>query len=158
MTFLLSRPTRIVWCSLAMLGSACSSLHLPGRTDPAGSKSARSSPVSASNPTAQTALPTAPNPRSQFNAGLDAYNSGDYPAAIRRLAVASDPGISDKPTQLEAIKYLAFSYCVTGQTTLCRLQFERALRIDPSFDLAPGEKGHPLWGPVFERAKKGKAG
>jgi hypothetical protein len=27
------------------------------------------------------------------------------------------------------------------------------LRLDPSFDLAPGEQGHPLWGPVFVKAK-----
>ncbi len=88
--------------------------------------------------------------------GIDAYNSGDYSLAIKRLTAASDPARSDRPGQLEAIKYLAFSYCVSGQTAQCRLQFERALRIDPTFDLAAGEKGHPLWGPVFDRAKKSK--
>jgi len=28
------------------------------------------------------------------------------------------------------------------------------LKLNKDFDLLPGEKGHPLWGPVFERAKK----
>jgi hypothetical protein len=51
---------------------------------------------------------------------------------------------------------MAFSYCVTSRQTLCRQQFEKALKIDPAFDLAPGEKGHPLWGAVFDRAKKRK--
>ena len=97
-----------------------------------------------------------PPAHSQLTSGIDAYNGGDYASAIKRLNAASDPTRNDRGTQLEAIKYLAFSYCVIGQTAQCKLQFERALRIDPSFDLAPGEKGHPLWGPVFDRAKKGR--
>jgi hypothetical protein len=45
---------------------------------------------------------------------------------------------------------------VTSRQTLCRQQFDKALKLDPSFDLEPGEHGHPLWGPVFTKAKKGK--
>jgi hypothetical protein len=51
---------------------------------------------------------------------------------------------------------LAFSYCVTSKAQLCRQQFERALKIDPSFELLPSEIGHPIWGPVFLKAKKVK--
>ena len=36
----------------------------------------------------------------------------------------------------------------------CRQAFERALRMDASFDLAPGEQGHPLWGPQFVKARQ----
>jgi hypothetical protein len=43
---------------------------------------------------------------------------------------------------------------VTNRTDQCRQSFERALRLDPSFDLAQGEHGHPQWGPVFTRAKR----
>ncbi len=100
--------------------------------------------------------PVAATSHTLLAGGIDAYNTGDYALAIKRLSTTSDAARNDRPTQLEAIKYLAFSYCVSGQTAQCRLQFERALRIDPSFDLAAGEKGHPLWGPVFDRAKKGK--
>jgi hypothetical protein len=49
---------------------------------------------------------------------------------------------------------MAFSYCVTSRPAPCRQAFDRALRLDPSFDLAPGEHGHPLWGPVFTKAKQ----
>lgn len=140
-------PSRRLAClsllSLCLLAAGCSSVRPFTRIEPVEAKPVRVAPA-----------PVSVNPRAGLNAGIDASNSGDYPNAIKRLGSASDPAKSDKPTQLEAIKYLAFSYCVSGQTTLCRLQFERALRIDPSFDLAPGEKGHPLWGPVFERAKK----
>jgi hypothetical protein len=49
---------------------------------------------------------------------------------------------------------MAFSYCVSARQALCKQQFEKALKLDPAFSLAPGEHGHPLWGPVFERAAK----
>jgi hypothetical protein len=30
-----------------------------------------------------------------------------------------------------------------------RMEFQRALRVDPRTDLDPAEAGHPAWGPVF---------
>ena len=59
--------------------------------------------------------------------------------------------------RVTALKYTAFSYCVTNRPTPCRQSFERALRLDPSFDLSPGEQGHPLWGPQFAKARQGGA-
>lgn len=85
--------------------------------------------------------------------GVALYNAGDYNLAIKRLS-SNDITQADKTIQLEALKYTAFSYCVTGRAVLCRQHFEKAFKLDRSFDLAPGEKGHPLWGPVFERVKK----
>lgn len=89
-----------------------------------------------------------------LEAGVDLYNHGEYAAAIKRLRSAPEIWKADKPLQLEALKYMAFSYCVSGRKTLCRQQFQKALKLDPAFDLAPGEKGHPLWGPVFDAVKK----
>jgi hypothetical protein len=43
---------------------------------------------------------------------------------------------------------------VTSRPGPCRETFDKALRLDPSFDLAPGEHGHPLWGPVFTKARQ----
>ncbi|MES2740516.1 MAG: TssQ family T6SS-associated lipoprotein [Pseudomonadota bacterium] len=89
--------------------------------------------------------------------GVLLYNNGDYNNAIKRLTGASEIwNGGSRATQVSALKYMAFSYCVTGRKTLCRQQFDKALKLDPNFDLAPGENGHPLWGPVFARAKKGK--
>ena len=85
--------------------------------------------------------------------GIEAYNNGDYNAAIRKLG-APDIARSSKANQLSAIKYTAFSYCVSGRTRQCRQQFDKALRIDPAFELDTGEDGHPLWGPVFAQARK----
>ena len=61
---------------------------------------------------------------------------------------------ADIDTQTTALKYLAFSFCVTRRQAQCQAQFENALKLDPAFDLEPAERGHPLWGPVFERVKK----
>ena len=95
----------------------------------------------------------APAPASGLQEGIRMYNDGDYNGAIRRLS-ARDVNNGPLATRLQALKYLAFSYCVTSRPGPCRQAFDRALRLDPSFDLAPGEHGHPLWGPVFTKAKQ----
>jgi hypothetical protein len=92
--------------------------------------------------------------RSALNAGIALYDQGEYAAAVKKLTTSGEIWKADKKMQQEALKYMAFSYCVTSQPVACRHQFDKALRLDPAFDLDPGEKGHPLWGPVFERAKK----
>ena len=89
--------------------------------------------------------------------GIAMYNNGDYNGAIKKLGNTPEIWAShNKSLQVSALKYLAFSYCVTSKTQLCRQQFERAIKIDPSFDLLPSEIGHPIWGPVFLKAKKAK--
>jgi Tfp pilus assembly protein PilF len=93
--------------------------------------------------------------RKELGAGIDLYNAGDYAGAIKLLGGSGDIWKADKVVQLDALKYMAFSYCVTGRQAQCKQQFEKAVKLDPSFDLAPGEKGHPLWEPVFDKVKKG---
>jgi hypothetical protein len=102
--------------------------------------------------------PVIPPPivKTPLNEGIELYDKGDFNGAIKHLVGATEIWSGDKPTQVMALKYIAFSYCLTGRQVLCRQQFERAFKLDPSFDLAPGEKGHPLWEPSFERAKKAK--
>lgn len=84
--------------------------------------------------------------------GIALYHDGKYDAAIARLGTldASDAPMRER---LEALKYIAFSQCLTRRQDLCRASFERALRLDPRFDLSQGEHGHPMWGPVFEQAR-----
>ena len=87
--------------------------------------------------------------------GIALYDDGDYNGAIKRLG-AADIAAAPKAVQLEALKYAAFSYCVTSRQALCRQQFDKAFKLDAGFDLEPGEHGHPLWGPVFVKAKKSR--
>jgi Tfp pilus assembly protein PilF len=85
--------------------------------------------------------------------GIRLYNEGEFNAAIKRLS-SKDIANGSTATRVAALKYTAFSYCVTDRSEQCRQSFERALKLDPKFDLAPGEHGHPQWGPVFTRAKR----
>ena len=121
--------------------------------------SAKPAPVQASRPAPGS--PGNPNPpavrgtdeQQALRDGIELYNKGQFNDAIKRLA-SPDIASGGKANQLQALKYTAFSYCVTSRQTLCRQTFEKAFKLDPSFDLLPGEHGHPLWGPAFTRAKK----
>lgn len=111
----------------------------------------------APKPAPAPAQPSAPSAdQVALQEGIELYNKGDFNGAIRRLGATEITAGGNKARQLEALKYQAFSYCVTSRKTLCGKQFEKALKLDPAFDLAPGEHGHPLWGPVFTRLKKAR--
>jgi hypothetical protein len=86
--------------------------------------------------------------------GVGLFHDGRFGAAIERLDAYDRPG-SPVRHRVTALKYIAFSYCVTGRPAPCRQAFARALRLDPGFDLTPGEQGHPMWGPAFARARQG---
>ncbi|HBF49940.1 MAG TPA: hypothetical protein DDX04_05695 [Massilia sp.] len=87
--------------------------------------------------------------------GIRLYNEGDFNGAIKRLNSNDIRSGAPLGTRTTALKYTAFSYCVTSRPKQCQQAFEKALKIDPTFSLEPGEEGHPLWGPAFERAKRG---
>ncbi|MCC2958263.1 TssQ family T6SS-associated lipoprotein [Massilia sp. IC2-477] len=89
--------------------------------------------------------------------GIALYHEGEFNAAIKRLSSADMNGGSVR-NRVTALKYTAFSYCVTNRPVPCRQAFERALRLDGAFDLAPGEQGHPLWGPAFAKARQNAGG
>jgi hypothetical protein len=92
----------------------------------------------------------------QLDEGVALYDTGDFTGAIRRLMTGNDIWSGPVPLQVQGLKYLAFSYCVTNRVSLCQQQFEKALKLDPTFDLPSAEKTHPIWGPAFARAKNPK--
>ena len=83
----------------------------------------------------------------------DQYSAGHYGEVIRRVAKSDELAGSSKAVRIEAYKLQAFSYCVSKYPQLCEDSFSRILQLDPAFELAPNEAGHPVWGPVFQRAK-----
>lgn len=91
-----------------------------------------------------------------LSAGIDAYNEGKYPDAVRNLQSALDQGLS-VGDQVKAHKYLAFTHCVSGKERLCREEFRKALDINPKLELEPAEVEHPIWGPAFRDIKARKA-
>jgi hypothetical protein len=92
--------------------------------------------------------------RGDLKESIDAYNAGDFNGSLKTILDSKTIWITDNDVQLEALRYSAFDYCLTNRASLCKLQFEKALRLDPNFDLRLGEKGHPLWEPAFDKARK----
>jgi lipoprotein NlpI len=84
--------------------------------------------------------------------GIRRYERGDFAGAIATL---DEPALRTAPDamRVEALKYTAFSYCVMENYAQCRHAFDLSLDIDSGFDLRKSERGHPMWGPVFEQAK-----
>ena len=84
--------------------------------------------------------------------GIRQYENANYAEAARLLQSALDQGLA-REDQVRAHKYLAFIHCVSGREQRCRDEFRAALKIDPSFELAASEAGHPIWGPAFRSVK-----
>jgi len=84
--------------------------------------------------------------------GIRLYESGNFSAAIATL---DTPALQAAPAGIgtEALKYSAFSYCVSERYAACRQAFDRLLAIEPDFALRASERAHPMWGPVFDQAK-----
>ncbi len=93
-----------------------------------------------------------PSDQALLREGIALYHDGDFNGAIRKLGGKE---LDDAPlsTRTKALKYLAFSYCVTKRPAQCLAAFEKAFELDPGFELTQGERGHPLWGPVYRKAK-----
>ena len=84
--------------------------------------------------------------------GIRQYEDGNYTEATRLLGASLEKGLS-RSDQVRAHKYLAFIHCVAGRESRCRDEFRTTLKLDPSFELAANEAGHPIWGPVFRSVK-----
>lgn len=146
-----------------MYAALAGSLALSGcvTPEPPSKPSAATKPATPRPPTPRPPPPVVPsapavsNDQLALGEGIELYNQGAYNDAIKRLSAADVVGGS-KANQVIAHKYIAFSYCVTSRPVPCRQHFEKAFKLDPGFALAPGESGHPLWGPVFAKAKKAK--
>ena len=107
---------------------------------------------------AAAAAPAKPAPRTGaeglLDEGLEKYNAGSFDAAARLFEAAFKKGLAEKADQVRALKYSAFSLCLLGRRIACRNEFGRIFRIDPAFDLAPAEAGHPSWSKTFAEAKR----
>ena len=167
--------------SLVLLLSACSTLGMGSAptANSASSSSGNSTPSAAGGATpahksapssagtksaAQVVHPTKidaaasapPSKAEQLLAdGTDLYDNGDFKGAIKKLQAARDAFNDTSTNMQDSLKYLAFSYCVTGQRAMCKAQFVALLKISPEFVLSRAEVGHPLWGPVFKEARAG---
>lgn len=136
-------------------------------TKGSASSSANTGAVSTPSIPSPPPEPPAPPPKPSWQVlledGIESYENGAYGNAIRKLEDAADDPQAAKASRVKALKYLAFSYCVSpdpgqsrkspGHLTLCRQAFERALTLDPTFELTQVERGHPVWGRQFQAAR-----
>jgi len=85
--------------------------------------------------------------------GMVKYDSGEYPAAQALYQSALKEGLKSKEDQVRAMKYIAFTLCLTEKFGPCRAEFVKIYDVDPRFDLTPAEAGHPSWTRTFASAK-----
>lgn len=101
-----------------------------------------------------TLTPAQSAARAAVTSAHAAYDAGDYERTLYILGHSRDIDSGNTDTQIEAHKLMAFSYCVTNRVSLCRMEFSKILDINPHFELSTAEKGHPIWGPAFEAARR----
>jgi Tfp pilus assembly protein PilF len=89
----------------------------------------------------------------KLSVGVTSYEEGDYKSSRFALQGALDLGLNNKNDRLLAHKYLAFIHCISGHEKQCHDEFNKALEIDPTFELKISESGHPIWGPIFRLEK-----
>lgn len=88
----------------------------------------------------------------KLQVGMKQYERGEFKRAASTLQQAIDNGLTPK-SRIIAHKHLAFIYCISNRLNQCRSEFGKTFDLDPRFDLAPAEAGHPQWGPVFRNVK-----
>ncbi len=111
-----------------------------------------SAPLAAPAPAAKPAAARS-GAEGLLDQGLSRYAEGKFDAAAKLFAAALKQGLGAKSDQIAALKHSAFSLCLLNRRTACRNEFAKILKVDPAFDLAPAEAGHPSWGKVFADAK-----
>lgn len=93
-------------------------------------------------------------PERKLSQGVAKYEEGNYIASMAALNNVLQTRLVDRDDKVSAYKYLAFIHCVSDREKLCHEAFSKALALNPRFELTPAEAGHPIWGPVFRRAKE----
>jgi tetratricopeptide (TPR) repeat protein len=83
--------------------------------------------------------------------GIKAYDAGRFHESSHILYAALKSGQLERPDEIRAHKYMAFSYCLTKQRQQCQIKFRTILALDPSFELLPSEAGHPAWKTAYRK-------
>lgn len=87
--------------------------------------------------------------------GQRAYDEGQYAqaeATLKRALDPAGPGLRSPRDRATAHKLMAFISCTSEREAACDAAFRAARAADPGFALSRSEAGHPLWGPVYQRA------
>lgn len=96
---------------------------------------------------------SAPEAQTLYQQGLTSYRGNQFEAALKQLDAAATSGRLKSSDEVNARKHIAFIHCAGAREAACREQFQAIMRIEPKFDLAQNEAGHPAWGPVWRSLK-----
>jgi hypothetical protein len=141
---MIRRVVPIVTIAAALLAAGCATPGGPEGT--VESTAAAVTPVPAKPPE-----PT--EGRKALDRAVALFEQGRFAESMRLLQESPELLADGPQVRVQALKTLAFAQCVTGRRPACRRSFDAALALDPAFELAPAEAGHPSWGPEFERAR-----
>ncbi|MGE0801415.1 MAG: TssQ family T6SS-associated lipoprotein [Lautropia sp.] len=159
-----SRVNRCRWSKLAAaallaLAAGCATIA-PGDEpagEPAPSANAAAASTSAPLPD-RTPAHNEAIARAQLAEAVALYDRGEYVTAVRRVMASHEIAASSVATRIAARKVVAFSQCLLNRPQPCRESFEAILALDPTFELAPAEAGHPLWGKAYQQVKAAARG
>lgn len=121
-----------LWAAVALLGAGCAPVEV--------------------KPTSVAELASKVAEQSLL-AGIKAYDDGEYEASENALRKALAERLAFPRDIATAWKYLAFIHCISNRSGECEAAFREAFAADPAFELGSKERGHPLWGPVFQKVK-----
>lgn len=82
------------------------------------------------------------------------FSNGEYKELIKNIKAEPLMLSGSLAFRSEALKYQAFSQCITRARTACGRTFKQLLTANPDYQLTEAESTHPTWGPVFERENK----
>jgi hypothetical protein len=128
----------------------------PTANAPAGSAAGRAGTYGGST-SPQISAPLIESPSAGGTAlrqGVAAFDMGEYGRAESKLNEGFKLGLTNTPDLLRGYKTQAFVYCITARTAQCERSFDAAFNINKKFNLTPGERQHPIWGPVFAKVQK----
>jgi hypothetical protein len=149
-----TKPRQIRWSALlfaALFLTGCQTLPQDGAggTSTTGNDANGAQPM----PVKDAATLASEAKGRELDQAIGLYAQGDFAGTITALKPMVDAPELVLSQQLRAIKYLAFSHCLLGQTAPCRAMFDLAFKREPDFQLADTEASHPLWGGEFRRAQ-----
>ena len=143
---------RVSRCRRAAVAAVLVAMACQGCSSPGDTRTVAAVDI-AEAPTHRTREASTSKAEQDLQRGIRSYEEADYEHAARQLRSALNRGLRAPEDKMQAYKYLAFVDCASGRIRSCRSEFRNALQVDPKFELAPAEAGHPVWGPVFRNAK-----
>ncbi|MCX7231020.1 MAG: TssQ family T6SS-associated lipoprotein [Burkholderiales bacterium] len=148
---MMRRLVTFVTVSATLVLAGCAGLAQPG-TD--GGVAGTGAPgASAAAPVASVRPPEPTEGRKTLDRAVAQFEQGKFAEAIRMIQESPEIVADGPAVRTQSLKTLAFAQCVAGRRPACRRSFDALLVLDPSFELAPAETGHPSWGPEFDRAR-----